>query len=56
VLTDQVSFTIAANRFFSRVPGCPEMIDPLETDYALSPGPGRAQRGRPGSGRGSDRE
>jgi hypothetical protein len=38
VLTDQVSFTIAANRFFSGVPGCPEMIDPLNTDYALSPG------------------
>lgn len=38
VLTDQVSFTIAANRFFSTVPGCPQMIDPLETDYALSPG------------------
>lgn len=38
VLTDQVSFTIAANRFFSSVPGCPQMIDPLETDYALSPG------------------
>ena len=38
VLTDQVSFTIAANRFFSAVPGCPQMIDPLATDYALSPG------------------
>jgi hypothetical protein len=38
VLTDQVSFTIAANRFSSSVPGCPEMIDALGTDYALSPG------------------
>lgn len=38
VLTDQVSFTIAADRFFSTVPGCPQMIDPLVTDYALSPG------------------
>jgi hypothetical protein len=38
VLTDQVSFTIAASRFESSVPGCPLMIDPLETDYALSPG------------------
>jgi hypothetical protein len=38
VLTDQVSFTIAANRFSSAQPGCPEMIDPLGTDYALSPG------------------
>ncbi len=38
VLTDQASFTIAANRFFSGVPGCPLMIDALATDYALSPG------------------
>jgi hypothetical protein len=38
VLTDQVSFTIAADRFDSAVPGCPEMIDPLITDYALSSG------------------
>jgi alpha-1,2-mannosyltransferase len=38
VLTDQASFTIAANRFSSNVPGCPLMIDPLATDYALSPG------------------
>jgi hypothetical protein len=38
VLTDQVSFTIAANRFTSDVPGCPEMIDPLGTDLALTPG------------------
>ncbi len=38
MLTDQVSFTIAANRFTSTVPGCPEMIDALGTDYALSPG------------------
>ena len=38
VLTDQSSFTIAANRFTSTVPGCSLMIDPLGTDYALSPG------------------
>ncbi len=38
VLTDQSSFTIAANRFTSNVPGCSQMIDPLGTDYALSPG------------------
>jgi hypothetical protein len=38
VLTDQSSFTIAANRFTSDVPGCSLMIDPLGTDYALSPG------------------
>jgi Glycosyltransferase family 87 len=38
VLTDQSSFTIAAGRFTSNVPGCSLMIDPLGTDYALSPG------------------
>jgi alpha-1,2-mannosyltransferase len=38
VLTDQSSFTIAANRFTSGVPGCSQMIDPLGTDYALTPG------------------
>jgi hypothetical protein len=38
VLTDQSSFTIAADRFTSDVPGCSQMIDPLGTDYALSPG------------------
>jgi alpha-1,2-mannosyltransferase len=38
VLTDQASFTIAANRFFSDVPGCSQMIDPLAVDYALSSG------------------
>jgi len=38
VLTDQASFTIAANRFYSTVPGCSQMIDPLAVDYALSPG------------------
>jgi hypothetical protein len=38
VLTDQSSFTIAADRFTSDVPGCSLMIDPLGTDYALSPG------------------
>jgi alpha-1,2-mannosyltransferase len=38
VLTDQASFTIAANRFYSDVPGCSQMIDPLAVDYALSSG------------------
>jgi hypothetical protein len=38
VLTDQASFTVAADRFTSDVPGCSLMIDPLGTDYALSPG------------------
>jgi hypothetical protein len=38
VLTDQASFTIAANRFYSTVPGCSQMIDPLAVDYALGQG------------------
>lgn len=38
VVTDQVSFTIAAGRFGSSAPGCSEMIDPLGTEYALTPG------------------
>jgi alpha-1,2-mannosyltransferase len=38
VLTDQVSFTIAADRFGSSVPGCSLMIDALGTDYALAHG------------------
>jgi alpha-1,2-mannosyltransferase len=38
VLTDQVSVTLAANRFVSDVPGCPLMIDSLGTDLALSNG------------------
>ena len=38
VLTDTVSYTIAANRFFSTEPGCPIMVDSIGTDYALSHG------------------
>jgi hypothetical protein len=38
VLTDQVSFTIAADRFFSDRPGCPQVVDGLGTDLALSGG------------------
>jgi hypothetical protein len=38
VLTDQVSVTLAANRFVSDVPGCPQMVDTLGTDLALSGG------------------
>ena len=38
VLTDQVSVTLAANRFVSDVPGCPLMVDSLGTDLALSNG------------------
>ena len=38
VLTDTVSYTIAADRFFSTEPGCPIMVDSIGTDYALSHG------------------
>jgi hypothetical protein len=38
VLADQVSITLAANRFTSTVPGCPQMVDSLGTDLALSGG------------------
>jgi hypothetical protein len=38
VLTDTVSYTIAANRFFSTEPGCPIMVDSIGTDYSLSHG------------------
>jgi hypothetical protein len=38
VLTDQVSVTLAANRFVSTVPDCPRMVDSLGTTLALSDG------------------
>jgi len=38
VLTDQVSVTINANRFVSASPGCPQLVDTLGTDLALSHG------------------
>ncbi len=38
VVADAVSYTIAANRFTSRVPGCPAMVDTIGTDYTLSHG------------------
>jgi hypothetical protein len=38
VLTDQVSLTIDANRFVSATPGCPQVVDTLGTDLALSHG------------------
>jgi alpha-1,2-mannosyltransferase len=38
VLTDQVSFTIMANRFISSVPGCPQLVDGFGTDLDLSKG------------------
>jgi hypothetical protein len=38
VLTDQVSYTIAANRFVNSVPGCSTMDDPTGMDLALGHG------------------
>jgi Glycosyltransferase family 87 len=38
VVTDTVSYTIAANRFVSTVPGCPLMVDSIGSDYTLSHG------------------
>jgi hypothetical protein len=38
VLTDQASYTIAANRFYSQRPGCVPMVDGVGSDYSLSRG------------------
>jgi alpha-1,2-mannosyltransferase len=38
VLTDMVSMTISADRFVSKVPGCPLIVDTTGTDYTLSGG------------------
>jgi alpha-1,2-mannosyltransferase len=38
VLTDYPAFTIATNHYVSSAPGCPAMVDPIGTDYALSHG------------------
>jgi hypothetical protein len=38
VLADQVSYTIATNRFTSAKPGCPHIVDGVGTDYSLSRG------------------
>jgi hypothetical protein len=38
VLTDQVSMTIMAGKFYSGVPGCPQMVNGVGTDLALSHG------------------
>jgi hypothetical protein len=38
VLSDQVSVTLAANRFVSTDPNCPRMVDSLGTTLALSDG------------------
>ena len=38
VLTDQASYTIAANRFLSTHPGCVPIVDGVGSDYSLSHG------------------
>jgi alpha-1,2-mannosyltransferase len=38
VVTDQVAFTISADRFISNVPGCPQIVDGDGTDLDLSRG------------------
>ena len=38
VLTDQVSYTIAAGRFYAGSPRCPLLVDSIGTDYALGHG------------------
>ena len=38
VVADAVSYTIAANRFESSVPGCPLIVDTIGSDYTLSHG------------------
>ncbi|HUY46265.1 MAG TPA: glycosyltransferase family 87 protein [Streptosporangiaceae bacterium] len=47
VATDQVSYLLMANRFFSDVPGCPRMLDGLGSDLAFSNGL------KPGTGAGN---
>jgi alpha-1,2-mannosyltransferase len=47
VLTDQVSYPIAINRFVSTGPGCSLMVDGVGSDYALSQG----HNGLTGAGR-----
>jgi hypothetical protein len=38
VLTDQASYLLVANRFLASAPGCPQLVDSLGTDLALSGG------------------
>ncbi len=38
ILTDQVSYTIAAGRFYASSPRCPLLVDSIGTDYALGHG------------------
>jgi hypothetical protein len=46
VATDQVSYTIAINRFVSSTPGCTLMVDGVGSDYALSGHNGLSITGR----------
>ena len=46
VLSDQMSYTIAIDRFASTAPGCSTMVDGVGSDYALSGG----QNGLTGAG------
>ena len=47
MLTDEVSYTIAADRFLSSVPGCSPVVDGVGTDLAL----GHGRNGVTGAGR-----
>ncbi|HEY6398615.1 MAG TPA: glycosyltransferase 87 family protein [Solirubrobacteraceae bacterium] len=47
VLTDLPALTLVSNRFTATNPGCPPIIDPIGTDYALSGG----RNGVTGAGR-----
>jgi Glycosyltransferase family 87 len=46
VATDQVSLLIAADRFYSSVPGCPVLVDGTGTAYALGHGQTAPMAGR----------
>jgi hypothetical protein len=47
VVTDFIGFTIAANRYVNRQPGCPVIVDPFGLDLALDNGRTPPDRGRP---------
>ncbi len=47
VLSDQASFLIAADRFYSGAPGCSDLVDAIGTDYALGHGRDASLRGGP---------
>jgi alpha-1,2-mannosyltransferase len=41
VVTNDAPFTVVADRFFSSRPGCPAMVDPFGTFFAVTGGSGR---------------